>query len=156
METPIKKITFTEEEFLNFFMDLITNPKKACKIMDEKLQKPNTTGLYSKAIDKLAAKLNWKPEKLLNILDKLKEVNVAVTFSLILKQIAIELDKKYEDHIMNSPELYCISVFDGTVCKISPSATGNYANMALFRSEEDAKIAIEALKPIYKSMFPDE
>ncbi len=156
MKTDIKKITFTEEEFSKFLIDLITDPSKVCRVIDEKLQKPNALDLYRRAIEKLASKLNWKPEKLLNILDRLKEVNIVATFSFILKQIAIELDKKYEDHIMQSPELYCISLFDGTICKITPIKHGNYSNIALFRSEEDAKTAIEALEPIYKLMFPDE
>jgi len=156
MKTDIKKITFTEEEFSKFLIDLITDPSKVCRVIDEKLQKPNALDLYRRAIEKLASKLNWKPEKLLNILDRLKEVNIVATFSFILKQIAIELDKKYEDHIMQSPELYCISLFDGTICKITPIKHGNYSNITLFRSEEDAKTAIEALEPIYKLMFPDE
>lgn len=156
MKTDIKKITFTEEEFSKFLIDLITDPSKVCRVIDEKLQKPNALDLYRRAIEKLASKLNWKPEKLLNILDRLKEVTIVATFSFILKQIAIELDKKYEDHIMQSPELYCISLFDGTICKITPIKHGNYSNIALFRSEEDAKTAIEALEPIYKLMFPDE
>lgn len=156
MKTDIKKITFTEEEFSKFLIDLITDPSKVCRVIDEKLQKPNALDLYRRAIEKLASKLNWKPEKLLNILDRLKEVNIVATFSFILKQIAIELDKKYEDHIMQSPELYCISLFEGTICKITPIKHGNYSNIALFRSEEDAKTAIEALEPIYKLMFPDE
>lgn len=157
METIISKITFTKEEFEDFLFDVIVNPQKASKYIDKKLnKKPSSLGLLSTAIDNLAAKLNWKSEKLLRVLDKLKEVNIAITFSLVLKQIAIELDKKYEDHILKSPKFYCISLFDGTICEITPTEHGKYSNIALFRSEEDAKLAIEALEPFYKEMFPDE
>lgn len=157
METTISKITFTKEEFENFLFDVIVNPQKASEYIDKKLnKKPSSSGLLSTAIDNLAAKLKWKPEKLLGVLDKLKEINIAITFSLVLKQIAIDLDKKYEDHILKSPKLYCISLFDGTICEITPIKHGKYSNIALFRSEEDAKLAIEALEPFYKEMFPDE
>ena len=157
METTISKITFTKKEFADFLFNIIVDPQKASEYIDKKLnKKPSSTGLLSTAIDNLAAKLKWKPEKLLGVLDKLKEVNIAITFSLVLKQIAIDLDKKYEDHILKSPKLYCISLFDGTICEITPTKHGNYSNIALFRSEEEAQSAIEALKPFYKEMFPDE
>ena len=157
MKTTISKITFTKEEFEDFLFDVIVNPQKASEYIDKKLnKKPSSSGLLSTAIDNLAAKLKWKPEKLLGVLDKLKEVNIAITFALVLKQIAIDLDKKYEDHILKSPKLYGISLFDGTICEITPTEYGKYSNIALFRSEEDAKLAIEALEPFYKEMFPDE
>ncbi len=157
METTISKITFTKKEFADFLFNMIVDLQKASEYIDKKFNKKlSSTGLLSTAIDNLAAKLKWKPEKLLGVLDKLKEVNVAITFSLVLKQIAIDLDKKYKDHILKSPELYCISLFDGTICKVTPNKDGNYTNMALFRSEEEAQSAIEALKFIYKEMFPDE
>ena len=157
METTISKITFTKKEFADFLFNIIVDPQKASEYIDKKLnKKPSSTGLLSTAIDNLAAKLKWKPEKLLGVLDKLKEVNIAITFSLVLKQIAIDLDKKYEDHILKSPKLYCINLFDGTICRITPNKDENYTNMALFRSEEEAQSAIAALKPFYKEMFPDE
>lgn len=157
METTISKITFTKEEFEDFLFDVIVNSQKASEYIDKKLnKKPSSLGLLNTAIDNLAAKLKWKPEKLLVVLDKLKEVNIAITFSLVLKQIAIDLDKKYEDHILKSPKLYCISLFDGTICEITTTKHGKYSNIALFRSKEDAKLAIEALEPFYKEMFPDE
>lgn len=158
MEVSKYTIPFTSKgEFYNFIMDLLTNPTKASEFLNKRIKELDDcpSDLFKKAINKIAAKLDWRPEKLLSILDKLKGVNAAAVFSLVLKQIAIIIDKKYEDHILDCKELYCISMIDGSICKIAINE-GKYTNMALFRSMEDAKLAIEAMKPIYKELFPDE
>lgn len=77
-------------------------------------------------------------------------------FSIILKEIAIELDKKYEDHIKNSPVIYGISTTDGRIFLINKKYIKNYKNFAAFRSVEDAKIACKIVKDTFKDMFKNE
>ena len=77
-------------------------------------------------------------------------------FSIILKEIAIELDKKYEDHIRNSPVIYGISTTDGRIFLVDKKYIKNYKNFAAFRSIEDAKIAYKIVKETFKDMFKNE
>lgn len=104
-------------------------------------------------IEKIAARLGWKPEKVYNYLNSVDSILPAAAFSMVLREIAIELDKKYEDHIENRPEIYVISMLDGKITKANKAHIKNYRNFAAFRTIEDAKIACRIVKPILKEMF---
>lgn len=104
-------------------------------------------------IEKIAVRLGWKPEKVYNYLNSVDSILPAAAFSMVLREIAIELDKKYEDHIENSPEIYVISMLDGRITKANKAHIKNYRNFVAFRTIEDAKIACRIVKPILKEMF---
>ena len=104
-------------------------------------------------VEKLAKKLNWKVEKVYNYLNTIDSVYPAAAFSMILREVAIELDKKYEDHIEKSPEIYVISMLDGKITKANKAHIKNYRNFAAFRSVNDAKIACSIVRDILKEMF---
>ena len=104
-------------------------------------------------IEKIANKLNWKVEKVYNYLNNVDTILPAAAFSMVLREIAIELDKKYEDHIENSPEIYVISLLDGRITKANKAHIKNYRNFAAFRTIEDAKIACTITRDILKEMF---
>ena len=104
-------------------------------------------------IEKIAARLGWKPEKFYNYLNNVDSILPAAALSMVLREIAVELDKKYEDHIENSPEIYVISMLDGRITKANKAHIKNYRNFAAFRTIEDARIACRIVKPILKEMF---
>ena len=104
-------------------------------------------------IEKIANKLNWKVEKVYNYLNNVDTILPAAAFSMVLREIAIELDKKYKDHIEKSPEIYIISTLDGRITKANKAHIKNYRNFAAFRTIEDAKIACRITKDILKEMF---
>lgn len=104
-------------------------------------------------IEKIASRLGWKSEKVYNYLNSVDSILPAAALSMVLREIAIELDKKYEDHIENSPEIYVISLLDGRITKANKAHIKNYRNFAAFRTIEDAKIACKIVKPILKEMF---
>ena len=104
-------------------------------------------------IEKIANKLNWKVEKVYNYLNNVDTILPAAAFSMVLREIAIELDKKYEDHIEKSPEIYVISMLDGRITKANKAHIKNYRNFAAFRTIEDAKIACTITRDILKEMF---
>ena len=104
-------------------------------------------------IQKIADKLGWKVEKVYNYLNSVDAILPAAAFSMVLREIAIELDKKYEDHIEKSPEIYVISMLDGRITKANKSHIKNYRNFAAFRSVNDAKIACSIVRDILKELF---
>lgn len=104
-------------------------------------------------IEKLAERLGWKVEKMYNYLNTIDSVYPAAAFSMILREVAIELDKKYEDHIEKSPEIYVISMLDGRICKANKAHIKNYRNFAAFRSIKDAKFACSIVREILKELF---
>lgn len=104
-------------------------------------------------IQKIAERLDWKIEKVYNYLNSVDTILPAAAFSMVLREIAIELDKKHEDHIEKSPEIYVISMLDGRITKVNKAYIKNYRNFAAFRSVNDAKIACRITKDILKEMF---
>ena len=104
-------------------------------------------------IERIAAKLGWKSEKVYNYLNNVDSILPSAALSMVLREIAVELDKKYEDHIENSPEIYVISLLDGRITKANKAHIKNYRNFAAFRTIEDAKIACKIVKPVLKEMF---
>nr|DAO34890.1 MAG TPA: hypothetical protein [Crassvirales sp.] len=104
-------------------------------------------------IEKLAKRLGWKVEKVYNYLNTIDSVYPAAAFSMVLREVAIELDKKYEDHIEKSPEIYVVSMFDGKITKANKAHIKNYRNFAAFRTVEDAKIACSIVREILKELF---
>ena len=107
-------------------------------------------------IERIAARLGWKPEKVYNYLNSVDSILPAAALSMVLREIAVELDKKYEDHIENSPEIYVISLLDGRITKANKAHIKNYRNFAAFRSVSDAKIACSIVKDILKKMFKNK
>lgn len=106
-------------------------------------------------LDKIAKKLGWKLEKTINYFNTIYSILPSAALSMVLREIAIEIDKKYDDHIENSPEIYVINMFDGRITKANNAHIKNYRNFAAFRSSDDARIACRIVKPILKEMFKD-
>lgn len=104
-------------------------------------------------VQKIADRLGWKIEKVYNYLNSVDTILPAAAFSMVLREVAIELDKKYEDHIEKSPEIYVISMLDGRITKANKAYIKNYRNFAAFRSIKDAKIACRITRDILKEMF---
>lgn len=104
-------------------------------------------------MQKLADKFNISFKEVNVLLGSIDKVYTAVSFSMLLREIAIEMDKKYEDHIENSPEIYVVSSMNGTIVQANKAHIKSYKNFAAFRTLEDARTACRIMRPILKAMF---
>lgn len=104
-------------------------------------------------VGKIAQRLGWRHEKAAGYLNNLDSIYPAAAFTIVLREIAIELDKKYEDHISNSPEIYSISPTDGRITRLYKNSIRSYKNFAAFRTIDDAKFACKVLREVLKDMF---
>ena len=112
-----------------------------------------TDKIFNNAIKNLAKKTNWKEEKLLNILNTLYLANPWAATQMVLREIAIELDKKYNDHINESEHIFAISPQDGRIHEINKAHIKNYRAFPAFRTINDAKIACSLVRENLKSIF---
>ena len=96
-------------------------------------------------INLLAIKHNWKEGKMNGFLGKVYEINPGAVISILLKEIAIELDKKYLDHIRFSPEIYVFSTTHGKIVKLDKTNIKTFKFFAAFRTKEDAEFAIKVV-----------
>ena len=148
--TVIENVKVTKDILPNLIEAGIVTTTKPAKSVVKKTEAPMELEYY---IQKIADKLGWKVEKVYNYLNSVDAILPAAAFSMVLREIAIELDKKYEDHIEKSPEIYVISMLDGRITKANKAHIKNYRNFAAFRTIEDAKIACTITRDILKEMF---
>lgn len=109
--------------------------------------------IWDVALTNLSKKTGWKFDKLNGILSTINSVNPWAVTQIVLREIAIELDKKYKDHINKSGEIYAISPQDGRIHKINKKTIKNYRAFPAFRNVEDAKIACSLVRENLKSIF---
>lgn len=97
---------------------------------------------------KIGNRLGWKVDKVAHYLDSIASLNPTASLSIILKEIAIELDKRYDGHIRSAATIYCISAAtkDNPIVEVPRYPNLNYKAISLFRSIEDAEIAKEIVK----------
>lgn len=142
--TIVSKVAIVTKELID---KLIKDGK--VNVVEEK----DINKIWNNAIENLTKKTNWKEEKLLNILNTLHLANPWAATQMVLREIAIELDKKYDDHINKSEKIYVISPQDGRIHEINKKTIKNYKAFPAFRSIEDAKIACSLIREHLKSIF---
>lgn len=104
-------------------------------------------------VAKLAKKLNISFEDCGTMLNCLMTYAPATVFSLLAKQVALELDAKYEGHIGKAKELFGVELTTGYIIPIKITEGSHLKNIALFRSVDDVLFTINVLKPVYMRMF---
>lgn len=105
-------------------------------------------------IKHLADRIHWNVENLRKYLSNLYTIYPAAVFSIMLREIAIVLDEKYDNHIENSKEIYVISCLNGEISKVKDlNKIKNFKNFAAFRSLEDAITAKRILEEPMKQLF---
>ena len=79
-------------------------------------------------------------------------------FSVMLRALAVLIDRKYPDHINNADvdKYFTIDMTNGRVCEVPKGKIKNFRNFAAFRSIDDIKIATKILRPFIKELWPNE
>lgn len=103
-------------------------------------------------IAKIAERKGWKFERTNKWLKEIEQEYPAAAFNIVLKEIAIDLDKKYPDHISESEHIYVISTANGRIVEADKTKIRNYKNFAAFRTIDDAKFACKVLRQSLKDM----
>lgn len=148
--TVVQHIVVTKDSLPKLIKAGIVTTAKPEKVACAKAEVPMELEYY---VQKIAERLGWKIEKAYNYLNTVDTILPAAAFSMVLREVATELDKKYEDHIEKSPEIYVVSMLNGRITKANKAYIRNYRNFAAFRTIEDAKIACRITRDILKEMF---
>ena len=106
---------------------------------------------------KLLTPLDFADADLYNIikyLNNIYKIYPAALFSIMLREVAIVLDEKYDNHIKNSKEIYVISCLSGEISKVKDlNKINNFKNFAAFRTLDDALAAKHILRDPMKQLF---
>ena len=143
----IKEVTLTKDMLIKLIL------RGEVKIVKET---SDPMKIWVNAWNNLCDKAKLTSGGMSSILDALKGANHWAVVQLLLKEIAIELDKKYDNHINKSEKIYAISPQDGRIHEVDKSHIKNYKAFPAFRNIEDAKIACSLVKNHLKSIFGDD
>lgn len=146
-------VALSEEQAKKIDNFLATLAKELGIKIDESAEETAAPDCLDFYILSLAKRLNWKPDKVLGFLNKLAEIRPILPFNLLLKEIAVELDKQYAGHIKNSKEIWAVSVLNGSIGMVNKDEITTYDNFAAFRTKEDAKFALKVLAEQYNDIF---
>lgn len=146
-------VALSEEQAKKIDNFLATLAKELGIKIDESAEETAAPDCLDFYILSLAKRLNWKPDKVLGFLNKLAEIRPILPFNLLLKEIAVELDKQYAGHIKNSKEIWVVSVLNGSIGRVNKDEITTYDNFAAFRTKEDAKFALKVLAEQYNDIF---
>lgn len=86
----------------------------------------------------------------LNILSNIYPVTI---FSILLKEIEIEINKRYNDNIKDYKNIYTVSALTNNITIVDNSTVTNYKNFSAFRTLQDAKEAKKVLQPIIDELL---
>lgn len=81
----------------------------------------------------------------------LSAIPVSLRFSILLREVAIYIDNQYPGHIKDSKKQWYIS-YTGDVLPVNMIHIDVHQTSA-FRTEKDANLAIEILRPLYNARF---
>lgn len=138
---------------LQALKEIITNENNSDTEEEVTNGYPDGKELQVKVLKRIASKLTGGNSENLKELISLLFVNYpSVIFSLILKEVAIELDKRYEGHIGECDYVFIISTLDGGVAKIDSNNITTYRTFAAFRTLDDAFYAINEI-PIINKLY---
>lgn len=76
-----------------------------------------------------------------------------MVLNLILMEIALELDKKYPDHISNSEKIFTVSMTDGLIHEVPKKMIRSWGGLPAFRTKEDAKLACNIVADNLRLLF---
>lgn len=123
---------------------------KSENIVKEPKEPPKDLDYY---LNKVAKRNNMSFDKMDGFLCKLHSISPVSAVSILLREIAIEMDLNYEGHINDCEYVYAVSYINGKITRIKSSSCKNFRNFAAFRTEEDAKEALKILGECFKNLF---
>ena len=110
--------------------------------------------ILEKAIKKLADKAGITLDVMEDFIYTLSCMNEWIAIKLLLKQVAIEMDRKYEGHISKCSRAYIVSSHTLSALKVDP-ADYKSDRVSLFRSKEEAEEALKCVRE-YLGFLLDE
>lgn len=147
-------VTFEKKDHLYEWKIKVTlDPHIAEDLIEGGLIKIEEEIDFSDVIDSLVERHNISHDYFDLIVSWLEKSNVGALLDIYLREVAMMLDDKYEDHISKSEKLFVVDSTNGVIKEIPKDHIITYNTFAAFRTYEDAVLACKALKPVFKGIY---
>ena len=123
--------------------------------VETKKQDPKEAELQKELIEALLKKLPEGTEKehLDTLMEIYEEINPTAFFQMLLKELAVIMDRKYEDHIRKCNSVYLFDLWRGKILHFPVTESMNFRTFSAFRTKEDIKEALHLLQPLLRRIY---
>ena len=120
-----------------------------------KKQDPKETELKEELIKALLKKLpdGTEKEHLDTLMEIYEEINPTAFFQMLLKELAVIMDRKYEDHISKCQDVYLFNLLKGRILHVPVDKEMNFRTFSAFRTKEEIKEALRLLQPLLRKIY---
>lgn len=122
-------------------------------IKNKEVKTEKTLGYY---LTSLAKKANMNPAEYVCWFKMFSDMYPYAGLAVLLKEIALNLDNKYPDHISKCEKYFVVSMTDGRIHEMPRAHIKSFKNFAAFRTLEDAKFACRILRKEIKKCFGND
>lgn len=132
----------------------------SCSII---VSKSNLPKLIEKGIIKDVTPITWntiiksienKPGYVIGTIDSLYYVSPISLFHLMLREVAILMDQRYEGHIKECGEVYILTTVQSLrIAKYNINDDTTFESFAAFRTSEDIEKARQILMPLIEKIY---
>lgn len=122
---------------------------------EQKKKDPEENILKEELVKALMRKLPKGAEKehFETLMEIYEELNPSVFFQLLLKELAVIMDRKYDDHISKCGEVFIFDLLRGKICHVPVTQGMNFRTFSAFRTKEDIRKALHLLQPLLRKIY---
>lgn len=147
-------VTFERKDpFYEWKIKVTLDPYIAEDLVEGGLIKIEEEISFSDVIESILKRNNISRDYFDLVTEWLEKTNVGALLNIYLREVAMILDDKYEDHISKSERLFVVDSTNGVIKEIPKDGILTYNTFAAFRTYEDAVLACKALKPVFKGIY---
>lgn len=154
---PFKARYSKGENKYRFYTDCLLEFQAQMLVKDRVLVEKNTSSVPSSLQyygEKVAERFCGVPNALMyRLINIFYAAYPQVALNMLLREVAIEIDKKYPDHIEKSNKIYTVSMVNGRITEIPRGTIKSFRHFAAFRTIEDAKQGCKIVRSLLKNMF---
>ena len=152
------KARYSEGEYeYRFYTDCLMEPQAQMLIKEGILVEKNVSSVPMSLQyygERVAERFYGVPNSLMyRLINILYAAYPQVALNMLLREVAIEIDKKYPDHIEKSDKIYTVSMVNGRITEVPKGTIKNFRHFAAFRTIEDAKLGCKIVRALLKDMF---
>ena len=106
-------------------------------------------------IEHLAKRIKWNKGNVIKYLSNLSTIQPDIVYRVLLKEIAITLDEKYDNNIRKEDTIYSIGTFNNEIIpiKMDENTKKHLKLIAAFRTVDDAQAALHIMKPFIDVLY---
>ena len=92
-------------------------------------------------------------EHLDTLMEIYEEINPTAFFQMLLKELAVIMDRKYEDHIKKCNGIYFFDLLRGKIMHVPVTEKLNFRIFSAFRTKEDIREALHLLQSLIRKIY---